>query len=501
MSSTSTVPEALERVGYFGRFQIIFLFIHIGIGIINGSITFQFQALSIMPKVICLSQNCQALQGNENGDTLICKLKPEEWKFDNAHHNWLTQFELYCDNMYLKGMGTTVYFVGFMAGVSILSSLCDKFGRQKTNISLLLGFLLAIMGLHRSTSLMMVYVFRFALGFFHSGLSVCAFTAFCEFTLPDIGALANIVNGAAFALGSSVSSLLAYSNRHWQDSILPLIFSQTIILLFYVVLCPETPFWLLAKNRTSEAIQSLNFVAKINGNPPLPIDFKLPKCNEEEASGNPFRIIISSQTLTESIMKLSFAWFTVSTCYYALQFNAGSLGDDEYSVMIWMGLIDIPARLSIIFFAYKYGRKCTTRWYFTVCAVSLGLCLVPNVSEIYWGKMTLKSIFVMIGHGAGGGIFCLLYTYTSEVLPTLARSTGVSMCSTVARIASILSPFVIILNQISGSLIYFIAFACILTSMSLMKSIPETLNKQLPNSVAECEVLFHGKQKDLNSII
>jgi hypothetical protein len=260
-------------------------------------------------------------------------------------------------------------------------------------------------------------------------------------------------------------------------------------------MCPETPFWLLARSRSSDAIKSLNFVAKINGSSPLPKNCQLPHDKDERASGNPFRVIISNLTLRHSIVKLSFAWFTVSMCYYALQFNAGSLGDDEYSVMIWMGLLDVPARLSIVYFAFKYGRKCTTRWYFTVCAVSLGLCLVPSVAKIYLGIMNLKSIFVMIGHGAGGGIFSLLYTYTSEVMPTLARSTGVSMCSTIARVASILSPFVIILNQISGSLIYFIAMACILISMSLMKSIPETLNKQLPNSVADCEILFHGRSK------
>ena len=495
MAAATSIPEALDHVGYLGRFQIIFMILYVGSAVIHGSITFQFQALSIMPKVICLSQRCKTLQENESKDTLICHLDVDEWKFDNSHFNWLTEFQLYCDNTYLKGMGTTVYFVGFMAGVSLLSSLCDKFGRRKSNISLLLGFLFATIGLHHSTSLKMVYFFRFFLGFFHSGLSVCLFTAFCEFTQPNVGAFANVLCGTAFTVGGSVSSLLAYHNRYWQDSLPPLILFQAAILLIYFVLCPETPFWLLARNRNSDAIESINFVARINRNSPLPKDYQLLHCQEEKEAGNPFRIIISNVTLRDAIMRLSFAWFTVSTCFYALQFNAGAVGDDEYSVMIWMGFLDVPARLSILYFAFRYGRKCSARWYFTVCAVSLGLCLIPSVTEMYLGTMTFKSIFVMVGHGCGGGIFSLLYTYTSEVLPTLARSTGVSMCSTVARIASILSPFVIILNQISGSLIYFISLACILTSMSLMKSIPETLNQPLPNTVAECEVLFHGKSK------
>ena len=496
MVSVKTIPEVLNSVGYFGPFQIIFLVLYIGRAVINGAIAFQFQALSIMPKIICKSDRCQLLQEKESDDTLICHLESEEWKFDDSHHNWLIQFELYCGRTYLKGMGTTIYFTGFMVGVSFLSSLCDRFGRRKVNIGLLLGYLTAIICLYHTKTLTMVYLLRFLLGFFHSGQSVGIFTAFCEFTFPNIGALANILCGASFALGGSVASLLAYNNRNWQDTLWPLIILQTIVLCAYSLFCPETPFWLLARNRNSCAIKSLNFVAKINGKLPLPYDLKISNCNEDEKqSRNPFSLIMNNCTLKNAITRLSFAWFTVSICYYAMQFNAGSLGDDEYKVMIWMGIVDIPIRLSVVYFASYYGRKTTARWYFTVCFVSLGLCLAPNVSAIYLGRMNLKSIFVLIGHGSGGAIFSLLYTYTSEVMPTLARSTGVSMCSTAARVASILSPFVIILNQISGSLIYFISMACILTSMSLMKSIPETLHKQLPTNVADCETLFHNKSK------
>ena len=494
MALTSTT-DFFNRVGHLGRFQLTFLVLFVGNSLIDGGITFQFQALTIMPTVICKSERCKILQNQESKDEFICHIKADEWEFDDARRNWLTDFKLYCDNTYLKGMGTTVYFVGFMIGVSLLSSLCDRFGRRKSNILLLLGHVMAILGLKHSTFLTQVYILRFVLGFFHSGLSVCIFTAFCEFTLPDVGAIANVLSGTLFTLGSSLASLLAYNYPDWQDSLLPLLATKAVLLIIFTCFCPETPLWLLAKSKNNDALKSLNFVAKINGNKPLSRDYELPYCGSEKSSDNPITIIYNNNILYDAIMKLSFAWFTVSICYYALQFNAGSLGDDEYSVMIWMGIVDIPARLSIIYFAFRYGRKCSTRWYFTVCVVSLGLCLVPNVSVINLGGINLKSIFVLVGHGAGGAIFSLLYTYTSEILPTLARSTGMSLCSTAARVASILSPFVIILNQISGSLIYFIAMACIATSMSLMKKIPETLNKQLPSNVADCEALFHGKSK------
>lgn len=489
-----TVSEALESVGHMGRFQIIFFIIFVGGSIINGIITFQFQALSIIPKIECLSKRCHRLQNKESAELFICKLGKDEWKFDGSHENWLTEYNLYCEKTYLKGMGTTVYFLGFMVGVSMLSSLCDKFGRRKASVLLLIGVLFAAIGQQHSSTLSMTLAFRFILGFFYSGLSVCLFTAFCEFTSPNFGAFTGICTGAAFTFGGSVASFLAFHSPHWQGYLPMPIFFQGLMLLSFYLLVPETPFWLVAKKRNSDALKVLNYVAKINGKSSLQEDYAIQHTVSERAE-NPFRIIIYNHTLRDCVAKLSFAWFTVSICYYALQFNAGSLGNDEYSVMMWMGILDIPARMAIIYFAFRRGRRWSANRFFLVAAISLGLCMVPHVADLYIGMLTVKSIFTLVGHGAGGAVFSLLYTYTSELLPTLARSTGVSMCSTAARIASILSPFVIILNHISGSLIYFISLSCIVISMNLIKSLPETLNKPLPNSVEECEILFNKKLK------
>lgn len=44
---------------------------------------------------------------------------------------------------------------------------------------------------------------------------------------------------------------------------------------------------------------------------------------------------------------------------------------------------------------------------------------------------------------------CVSYTFTAELLPTVLRNTAMGMCSTLARVGSVLSPFIIHLSKAS----------------------------------------------------
>ena len=491
--------EALHHVGATSRYQYFLSLMNIILSCFTGFICLQFQALTIMQPLECLSDRCTTLKtlNTANPGSLVCTLESDEWKFasDHGHINWLTEYGLYCDNLFLKGMGTTLYFVGFMIGVTPLSSLSDRKGRRSASIWLLLSFVGCIVATKLTTTLFQVFFFRFAVGFVHAGLSVIIFTLSSELTTPKFAAFINIVAGAGFSLGGTVVSSFAERAHNWQDIFAPVIWISTCFLIVFYLTITESPQWLLARNRVPEAIKSLNFIASFNGRPPLPEDTELTTVNKPDLSTNPVSMILGNEILFGWIKKLSFCWFTVSICFYALQFNAGSLGDGEYEVMKYMGLLDIPFRLSILGVANVWGRRKASVIYLSICTSSLVFCLIPWLYTIEIGTLTLKSIMVLVGHGTGAAIFSLMYSYTSEVLPTLARSTGVSMCSAIARIASLLSPFVILLNQVSPSLIFLLAAMCTLMSIHLVRKIPETLNKPLPANIEECETMFRTNGK------
>ena len=83
--------------------------------------------------------------------------------------------------------------------------------------------------------------------------------------------------------------------------------------------------------------------------------------------------------------------------------------------------------------------------------------------------------------GGYGGI----YVYTAELFPTALRNYGIGICSSVARLGGIAAPMIGLL-RVYGVAIPYVTFGCLgLIGAMLCLLLPETLNKQLPDSVEE----------------
>ncbi|NXQ11970.1 S22AD protein, partial [Peucedramus taeniatus] len=80
------------------------------------------------------------------------------------------------------------------------------------------------------------------------------------------------------------------------------------------------------------------------------------------------------------------------------------------------------------------------------------------------------TVLAIIGKFTATASFSTSYVYAAEVFPTILRQTGVGLCSTMARVAGILAPLIIPLDQyhraipkaIFGSIPVLVAILCIL---------------------------------------
>ncbi|CAG9793179.1 unnamed protein product [Diatraea saccharalis] len=75
-------------------------------------------------------------------------------------------------------------------------------------------------------------------------------------------------------------------------------------------------------------------------------------------------------------------------------------------------------------------------------AVCSGLLVIPN--EWFYLKLIASAMAITCSVGA----FTIMYTFTSELFPTLTRNMAMGASSTASRVGSMIAPFVVGLNQL-----------------------------------------------------
>lgn len=83
--------------------------------------------------------------------------------------------------------------------------------------------------------------------------------------------------------------------------------------------------------------------------------------------------------------------------------------------------------------------------------------------------------------------FATVYLYAGELFPTVVRNSGVGLSSTVARIGSMLAPFVATLSHTSAWLPPLIFGIVPLIGAALCFLLPDTRGRKLPDTLEEGE--------------
>ena len=145
------------------------------------------------------------------------------------------------------------------------------------------------------------------------------------------------------------------------------------------------------------------------------------------------------------------------------------------------GLIEIPAYIFCIIIIHFMGRRMPLVAMFIVGGVFLLITCV--MSKGIW-----MMVVVMAGKFGIICIFAMIYLHSSEVFPTVIRTTGLGTCSMFGRIGSMLAP---IIGRELGAVNQPAAVA-IFATLALMAGVltlwlPETRGKKLADTIEEGE--------------
>uniref|UniRef100_A0A8C5TLU6 Major facilitator superfamily (MFS) profile domain-containing protein n=2 Tax=Malurus TaxID=55806 RepID=A0A8C5TLU6_9PASS len=382
----------------------------------------------------------------------------------------LTEFDLVCDRAILNDVSQSVSMAGLLIGSMLFGMLSDRIGRRPVFlISVLLQGLFGL-GIAFVPHFYVYMAFRCVVGAAVAGIMVTVVAL--EWVGVSYRSKALLITHTAFAIGQMLVSGLSYGIRNWR--LLEIAGSAPLFgLFFYIWVLPESARWLVTKGRVEEAKKVLQKAAATNKRslPPGLLEQLKP---EQEVKSGSFLDLFRKKHLRKVTIIMSCVWFADSIVYYGLSLSVTDFGLDIYLTQLAFGAVEFPARISCIFLLEWFGRKKVQGILLLLSGV---LCLI--LTGIPEDQPVAITVLAIIGKFTATASFSTSYVYAAELFPTVVRQTGVGLCSTMARVAGILAPLIIPLDQyhraipmaIFGSIPVVVALFCIL--------LPETRGVEL----------------------
>lgn len=379
-------------------------------------------------------------------------------------------------------ISTQFCYAGLFFGAVVVGCSADLIGRKVAfNFSLLLSALFGFMA-GGSSSLAMYMVNMFMANFFLGGNLALDVTLLMEF-LPHNYQYLNTLLACWWGVGQTITELLAWAfipnftcegkgnclmsdNRGWRytwytGSAIVLVLALCRLVLFNML---ESPKHLAAQKRDREAYETLKALAD-KYNRPLDLTLEdLEECGEvtinDDFYANPTalnslkqmwghtKLLFCNKTVTRSNIILIISWFGIGITYgiynnflYAfLAAHGANMGTTTFQVYrdatieTFLGTFG-PVIAAGMLFIPKFNRR------IVMCLGGLSAMIVLMCYTIVRAEganvvvASISYITINIYYGT-------LYAYTPEVLPTVTRATGASLCLASNRIAGMIVPVI-----------------------------------------------------------
>ncbi|XP_046736727.1 organic cation transporter protein-like [Diprion similis] len=429
-----------------------------------------------------------------NSSSKPAAVKCDSFAYDDSQYGVTasTQWDLVCDDAWLKTASESLFMLGVMLGVLTFGALSDRYGRKRMLIwgsilQLISGLLVAA-----SPNFTMYVIFRVLVATTSTGLYVVAYVAAIEMVYRKKKIPAGTIS-LFFIGGCLLTVVFAYFIRNWR--ILQLAYTApTLLFLALSWSIPESARWLLSKGRVEEAKNILHKASMENG-VVLPRDaldelLTIESGNKANSGKSSLLDILRYPNIRKRSLILATIWLLNNCTYYGLSWNTANLGGSVHVNSAIVALVELPAVAFLMFTVDKCRRKVVVGGCMTLSSISLlSTTLIPT--DMTW----LVTGLAMAGKLTITVSYSTLYVFTSEQYPTELRNVGVGTCSAIARLGGVVAPMIIKLSDISA-LLPLVTFGCSLVlAVLLLVFLPETAKKKLPETIEEVERFGKRKSK------
>ncbi len=389
------------------------------------------------------------------------------------------------------GLGWTVssLLFGCIAGVSLAGKAGDYYGRKKVLMLAAVLFLVSAVGSAMSTSLPFFITARVIGGVAVGVASILSPMYIAEIAPAKYRGQLVSLNQLAIVTGILVAFFTNYllvdtGENNWRWMLLVMA-GPALLLFFSLFFVPESPRWLVAQNRNSDALKVIIKTTRKDEAQERLIEIDQSLQNHDEAN---YRDLLDAKVRPILWLGIILAIFQQITgintiMYYAPKIFAqiGQSNDTALLQTIAIGGTNMIFTIVAMLFIDRFGRK------FLMISGSVGMTvMLAGLSSLYFtGNATGVLVFVFIlGYIAffAASLGPALWVVVSEIFPNRLRSKGMSVALVSLWIAATLIAiiFPVMLEALNGAVTFLIfAFICLVNLWYVIRYVPETKGKTL----------------------
>lgn len=394
-----------------------------------------------------------------------------------------------------SGLGTVAALltIGALLGALFTGNFTERFGRKKIMIFTALLYILSALGCALASTASLLIVFRVL-----SGVAVGATSVVGPMYISEIAPARNrgmlvSLNQFAITIGIVLAYLIDFlmiglGDQSWRYMLVVPAVSGLVYLILLLTSFPESPRWLLSKNKREEAIAVL---CKVGGDNLIEEELpEMEKMIHAEKGKEKVRFIELFQGKNGKIVligTLIAAFQQITGINAVIMFSphifqaAGSGQTDSMMQSMIVGLVNFLMTIVALWLVDRKGRKTLLLWGAVGMTFSLAYLTYEFSQPVQSGIGVLAALLLYISFFAAS-FAPVMWVIISEIYPNRIKGVAMSFSTAVSWFCTFLTVYFAPIVQGSFGLSYLFGIFGVLSILAFLFVkiwIPETKGKSL----------------------
>jgi len=385
-----------------------------------------------------------------------------------------------------------VFFMGNMIGVLAVGPLSDWFGRKMAFMTMLTLWMIFGVAGHFATDPYLWLIIRFFCGATSLAFNTAVSVYRIELVSGKWRSAVTHIGEGFWHLGHMSLGLLAWGVPNMKTLELCIGLSAAPFMVLWFLL-PESPRWLLSKGKGEDAKRVLRTACRINRRSSQDLDEFIQASLDAQDKTKKVKTAHMHQLfinpgVRRNTLIIFVCWMAFSMGFFGLAYNTPSFDANLYLVFVIPALICFPLVPIQPYLDNSLGRKKILS-----CALMTGGVILLLTLAFPRGQGASSWPIIVacwMGQTACGMAFSVGYVYTNELFPTTHRTLALSLSSAGARVGSVSSPLIAMLDVVHPIAPLVVYGVIVLTAGMLSIWLwPETKDIRIMQTMEEAELL------------